>query len=93
MLLRVLSWLRHHSRSPRILNGFSFRWYRRTIDAEGARRDDIQGRDVLETLGPLHWLIHDSDLLRKPLHLLCGERLAGTCSGHRVAMDGAVGRV
>ena len=58
MLQRVLSWLRHHARSLRILNGFSFRWYRRTINAEGARRDDIQGRDVLETLGPLHWLVH-----------------------------------
>ena len=94
----MLSWLRHHARSLRILDGFSFRWYRRTIDAQGARPrvarcDGIQGRDVLETLGPLHRLIHDGSLLRKPLHLLGCERLAGARSGHRIAVDGAVGRV
>ena len=55
MLQWVLSWLRHHTRSLRILNGFSFRWYCRTIDAQGVRphvacSDGIQGRDVLETL-------------------------------------------
>ena len=42
---------------------------------------------------PLHWIIHNGGLLRKPLHLLGGERLAGTCSGHRIAVDGIVGRV
>ena len=98
MLQRVLSWFRHHARRLRILNGLSFRWHRRTINAQGARpriacRDGVQGRDILETLGPLHRLIHDGGLLRKPLHLLCGERLTGTCSGHRIAVDGAVGRV
>ena len=55
MLQWVLSWLRHHARSLRILNGFSFRWYCRTINAQGvrphvARSDGIQGQDVLETL-------------------------------------------
>ena len=52
MLQRVLSPLRHHARRLQILNGFSFRWHRGTIDAQGAclriaRRDGVQGRDVL----------------------------------------------
>ena len=47
MLQRVLSQLRHHARRLRILNGFSFRWHRGTIDAQSTclrmgRRD---GRD------------------------------------------------
>ena len=92
MLRSVLS--RLSSSRLRILNGSSFRRHRRTIDAQGASQriaccDGVQRRDLLETLGPLHRLIH----LRKPLHLLRSERLAGTCSSHRVAVDGAVGRV
>ena len=41
----------------------------------------------------LHRFIHTGGLLRKPLLLLGGERLAGACSGHHIAIDGAVGRV
>ena len=90
--------LRHHARRLRILNGFSFRRHRRTIDTQGARpriacRNGVQGRDILEPLGLLHWLIQDGGLLRKLLHPLCGERLARACSGHRIAVDGAIGRV
>ena len=53
MLQRGLSRLRHHSRRLRILNGFSFRWHRRTTDTQGARpriarRDGVQRRDVLK---------------------------------------------
>ena len=64
MLQPILSRLRHHSRSLRILNGFSFRWHRRTVNTQGARprivrRVGIQGRDVHEILGPLNQLIHD----------------------------------
>jgi hypothetical protein len=98
MLQRVLSRLRHHARRLRILNRFGLRRHRRTINAQGARPriarcDGVQGRDVLEPLGLLHRLIHDGVLLREPLHPLCGERLARACSGHRIAVDGAVGRV
>ena len=76
MLQRVLSRLRHHARRLRILNGFSFRRHRRIIDAQGARHDGVQRRDVLETLSPLHRLICDGGLQCKPL--LCRERLSGT---------------
>ena len=98
MLQWVLRRLRHHARRLRILNGFSFRRHRRTIDAQGARpriarRDGVQGRDILEPLGLLHRLIQDGGLLRKPLHLLSGEGLSRACSGHRIAVDGAVVRV
>ena len=41
----------------------------------------------------LHQFNHNGGLLRKPLHLLGGERLAGACSGHHIAIDGVVGRV
>ena len=49
--------------------------------------------DVLEPLGLLHRLTHDGSLLHEPFHLLCSERLAGACSSHRIAIDGAIGRV
>ena len=56
-----------------------------------ARRDGVQGRDVLEPLGFLHLLTYDGSFLRKPFHLLCSERLTGACSSHRIAIDGAIG--
>ena len=97
LLTQSSSYSMHHSKRP-WHNGFSFRWHCSTINAQGARPhiarcDGIQGRDVLETLGPLHQLIHDDSLLRKPLHLLGCEWLAGACSGHRIAIDRAVGQV
>ena len=57
------------------------------------RHDGVQGRDVLGPLGFLHRLTHDGSLLREPFNLLCGERLAGACSSHRIAINGAIGRV
>jgi hypothetical protein len=38
-------------------------------------------------------LIESRRLLREPLYLFRSERLAGARGGHRIAVDGAVGRV
>ena len=67
MLQQVPSRFRYHARHLRILNGFSFRWHCRTINAQSARprivcRDGVQRWDVLETLGHLHQLLHDASL-------------------------------
>ena len=77
-------------------DGLGFGWHCRTIDAQSARsriarRDGVQGRDVLEILNPLHRLIHDDALLRASLSTSSGERLSGTSSGHRIAVDGIAG--
>ena len=59
MLQRVLRRRHHHARRLRILNGFSLRPHRRIINAQRARRDSAQGRDILQLLGLLHRFIYD----------------------------------
>ena len=67
MLQQVPSRFHYHARHLWILNGFSFRWHCRTINAQSACPhiaccDGIQRQDVLETLGHLHQLLHDASL-------------------------------
>jgi hypothetical protein len=98
MLQRVFGWLGHHARCLWILDGLCFGRHRCTIDTEGTRAcivrsNRIKRGDILEALCLPCRLIEPGRLLRKFLHLLCGERFAWARRGDGIAVDGAVGRI